>query len=54
MDVAYDWDRLPVPKSLKEFEKAWGTFLAGYDVASELELDYDTFENFSIHYHSYY
>ena len=35
----------------KEFEKAWGTFLAGYDVASELELDYDTFENFSIHYH---
>jgi threonine synthase len=23
MDVAYDWDRLPVPKSLKEFEKAW-------------------------------
>lgn len=21
LDVAYDWDRLPVPKSLKEFEK---------------------------------
>ena len=25
MDVLYDWDRLPVPKSLKEFEKAWQT-----------------------------
>jgi threonine synthase len=23
LDVAYDWDRLPVPKSLKEFEAAW-------------------------------
>jgi threonine synthase len=23
LDVAYDWDRLPVPKSLKEFEKKW-------------------------------
>ena len=25
MDVAYDWDRLPVPGSLKEFENAWRT-----------------------------
>ncbi|TWU21910.1 threonine synthase [Bythopirellula polymerisocia] len=23
LDVAYDWDRLPVPSSLKEFEKKW-------------------------------
>ena len=23
LDLAYDWDRLPVPKSLKEFEAAW-------------------------------
>ena len=23
MDVAYEWDRLPVPRSLKEFEAAW-------------------------------
>src|SRR5262245_37595854 len=23
MDVAYDWDRLPVPKSLQEFEAKW-------------------------------
>jgi len=23
LDVAYDWDRLPVPKSLREFEKKW-------------------------------
>lgn len=23
LDVAYDWDRLPVPKSLREFEAAW-------------------------------
>jgi threonine synthase len=23
LDVAYDWDRLPVPKSLKDFEKKW-------------------------------
>jgi len=25
LDVAYDWDRLPVPGSLKEFEARWGT-----------------------------
>ena len=24
LDVAYDWDRLPVPKSLREFEARWG------------------------------
>jgi len=24
LDVAYDWDRLPVPKSLREFESRWG------------------------------
>ena len=23
LDVAYDWDRLPVPGSLKEFERKW-------------------------------
>src|SRR5947207_13569210 len=23
LDVAYDWDRLPVPKSLREFEAKW-------------------------------
>jgi len=23
MDVAYDWDKLPVPKSLKDFEAKW-------------------------------
>src|SRR3954463_7228699 len=23
LDVAYDWDRLPVPKSLAEFEARW-------------------------------
>src|SRR5579871_3114094 len=23
LDVAYDWDRLPVPKSLKQFEAKW-------------------------------
>ncbi|HEX4607153.1 MAG TPA: threonine synthase [Urbifossiella sp.] len=23
LDLAYDWDRLPVPKSLREFEAAW-------------------------------
>src|SRR3954464_12702888 len=23
LDVAYDWDRLPVPKSLKHFESKW-------------------------------
>ena len=23
LDVAYEWDRLPVPKSLREFEKKW-------------------------------
>ncbi len=23
LDVVYEWDRLPVPKSLKEFEKKW-------------------------------
>ncbi|HWL10165.1 MAG TPA: pyridoxal-phosphate dependent enzyme, partial [Planctomicrobium sp.] len=23
LDVQYDWDRIPVPKSLKEFEKKW-------------------------------
>ncbi|HUW33505.1 MAG TPA: threonine synthase [Planctomycetota bacterium] len=23
LDAAYDWDRLPVPKSLKEFERRW-------------------------------
>ncbi|HUS59644.1 MAG TPA: threonine synthase [Planctomycetota bacterium] len=25
LDVAYDWDRLPVPRSLKEFEARWST-----------------------------
>jgi len=24
LDVEYDWDKLPVPKSLKDFEKYWG------------------------------
>lgn len=24
LDVVYDWDRLPVPRSLREFEEAWG------------------------------
>src|SRR6186713_459811 len=23
LDVAYDWDRLPVPRSLREFEAEW-------------------------------
>src|SRR4051794_9668831 len=23
IDVAYDWDRLPVPRSLREFEARW-------------------------------
>ena len=23
LDVEYEWDKLPVPKSLKEFEKKW-------------------------------
>src|SRR3954451_23102706 len=23
LDVAYDWNRLPVPKSLREFEATW-------------------------------
>ena len=25
LDIAYDWDRLPVPSSLSEFEKRWST-----------------------------
>lgn len=25
LDLAYDWDRLPVPKSLREFEARWAT-----------------------------
>ncbi|HUG19722.1 MAG TPA: threonine synthase [Planctomycetaceae bacterium] len=25
LDIAYDWDRLPVPSSLKEFERRWAT-----------------------------
>ncbi len=25
LDIQYDWDRLPVPGSLKEFEKRWST-----------------------------
>jgi len=25
LDVRYDWNRVPVPSSLKEFEKRWGT-----------------------------
>jgi threonine synthase len=25
LDVRYDWDRIPVPKSLKDFEKRWST-----------------------------
>ncbi|MCA8989610.1 MAG: threonine synthase [Planctomycetaceae bacterium] len=25
LDIRYDWDRIPVPSSLKEFEKRWGT-----------------------------
>lgn len=24
LDIEYDWDRVPVPSSLKEFEKRWG------------------------------
>lgn len=25
LDVRYDWDKIPVPKSLKEFERRWST-----------------------------
>lgn len=25
LDIQYDWDRIPVPSSLKEFEKRWST-----------------------------
>lgn len=25
LDISYDWDRVPVPSSLKEFEKRWAT-----------------------------
>ncbi len=25
LDVQYDWDRVPVPSSLREFERRWGT-----------------------------
>lgn len=25
LDISYDWDRIPVPSSLKEFEKRWAT-----------------------------
>jgi threonine synthase len=25
LDIAYDWDRIPVPKNLREFERRWST-----------------------------
>ncbi len=31
LDVAYDWDRLPVPRSLRDFEARWSTRLNPLD-----------------------
>jgi threonine synthase len=31
LDIRYEWDKLPVPKSLKAFEDRWGTRASAYD-----------------------